>query len=238
MNLLSLIKGGPTGVATLPWDGAAFAHWFAPDGPDATALRAQHAETRRQALRQAAAPMVSPLDSLPSTPDLARRFFNALPQGPSAQAASPPAPQFPPMQDFGSGPSGVPMPQPRPAVPTDAPQGPPMSSPATLTLPSANVPMPTPRPNIPGAARPPMPQPRPPSAPSPIPGYNPNVGNMADPSMMKGNLQARQILDPATGQMMNDFYTAKPWDVFSGPTQQSKGANIRDFLASLQRSRA
>lgn len=44
-------------------------------------------------------------------------------------------------------------------------------------------------------------------APRNIPGFNPNVGNMADPSqMIYGPLAARQVMDPATGNMMNDFY--------------------------------
>lgn len=40
-----------------------------------------------------------------------------------------------------------------------------------------------------------------------IAGMNENVGNMADPSMLSGNLKARQVIDPASGQMMNDFYS-------------------------------
>lgn len=40
-----------------------------------------------------------------------------------------------------------------------------------------------------------------------IPGFNPNVGNMADPRKLNGGgYKARQVYDPVSGQMVNDFY--------------------------------
>jgi hypothetical protein len=49
-----------------------------------------------------------------------------------------------------------------------------------------------------------------------IPGMNPHVGNMADPAQLEGALKARQVMDPATGAMMNDFY-AKSFPSFFNP---------------------
>jgi hypothetical protein len=60
------------------------------------------------------------------------------------------------------------------------------------------------------------PFPRPIGTPMGIPGQNPQVGNMADPSQLGGNLRARQVLDPATGTMMNDFYS-KSFPPFFNP---------------------
>ena len=70
----------------------------------------------------------------------------------------------------------------------------------------------------------PLPQPRPPGAPQPpwdpsmIPGYNPNVSNIADPSQLPDPqaLQARQVAD-GNGGFMNDFYNKKPWTLFDAP---------------------
>lgn len=44
-------------------------------------------------------------------------------------------------------------------------------------------------------------------------GYNPHVGNMSDAG---ANTNARQVMDPASGQMMNDFYS-KSFPSFFNP---------------------
>lgn len=86
---------------------------------------------------------------------------------------------------------------------------------AGLLSPSAAAPV-APDPTVAPAASAgpsvPVPRPRPADAPFSIPGMNDAVGNLADPQMSYASLgsdtKARQIFDPVTGQMMNDFYTA------------------------------
>lgn len=81
--------------------------------------------------------------------------------------------------------------------------------------PAVNVPLPQPRPTF---ASVPLPQPKPVSlpvslyppnpGPSRPPGYNPAAGDMANPDMLsQDGLQARQVLDPVTGKMLNDYFT-------------------------------
>ncbi len=59
----------------------------------------------------------------------------------------------------------------------------------------------------------PLPPPQASGSPFPAPqdmqGYNPHVGDMADLEQSKtaGMTNARQVFDPATGGMMNDFYS-------------------------------
>lgn len=56
-------------------------------------------------------------------------------------------------------------------------------------------------------------------APNGIRGYNPHVGDMADYAMSEaaGMNKARQVLDPATGTMMNDFYAKSIFPSFYKP---------------------
>lgn len=82
---------------------------------------------------------------------------------------------------------------------------------AAVPLPMARpalsaVPMPPRRPTAPHST-PGQPMSLAPTNPGPSapPGYNPALGNMANPVFSPG-LRARQVLDPVTGNMVNDFY--------------------------------
>jgi hypothetical protein len=129
-------------------------------------------------------------------------------QGPAAPAPVMGQPQQPPMSftdrfpganAFKPAESGAadaqhwpgPAPQPQ-AAPRPQPQGNPFPTPLNgnpFPLPQGyNAAFPNPNANGPKGPE----------------GYNPNVGNMSAPN---GEPKARQVLDPATGQMMNDFYT-------------------------------
>lgn len=78
-----------------------------------------------------------------------------------------------------------------------------------------------------------------PPAPTPPPnfggitGQNPNIGNMADPSQLgdPAQLQARQVMDQSSGQMVNDFYK-KPWKVFDAPGQTDQPM-LKKFLSLI-----
>lgn len=100
------------------------------------------------------------------------------------------------------------------------------------TAPQSNVPLPPPRPfsagGFGGGQAPGQPLSLAPPAPgpsSPAVGYNPAVGNMADPSQMNPNgLMARQVSD-GNGGMMNDFYYKKPFSGLFGPGDSNAGSN-------------